>query len=356
MNVSNDRLFHVGFSADFVDENGSLVFPDIGLSLFDENAALSYEFLSNYRAEYLPDQLRNLDVVISLKPRVTAASLDGVERLCAIGRCGVGYDNVDLTACTEKDVAVFITPTAVVRPVAESIVLLILALSHNLVLKDRMVRRGQWPESTRQLGTEPRDRIVGTVGLGNIAAEAIRLLRPFGPARVLAFDPYVAQEKAEELGVEMTSLDELLRQADYVLVNCALTPATRGLIGERELSLMKPSAVIVNTARGPIIDQQSLIRALQAGQIRGAALDVFATEPLDGDSPLLTLDTVILTSHSLAWTQELFRDMGRADCEGALAILRGDVPQHVVNPDVLERPGFLKKLEGYKSSFAERKK
>lgn len=351
MSEINDGPFRVGFSADFLDENGSLVFPDIGLSLLDGIPGLSYEFLKDYRAEYLPDQLDNFDVVISLKPRVTAASLEGVERLCAIGRCGVGYDNVDLTACTKKDVAVFITPTAVVRPVAESIVLFILALSHNLVLKDRMVRRGQWTESTRHLGSEPRGRVVGTVGLGNIAMDAIRLLRPFGPARVLAFDPYVVPGRAEELGVEMTTLDELLREADYVLINCALTPATRGLIGERELNLMKSSAVIVNTARGPIIDQQSLIRALEAGRIRGAALDVFETEPVDSNSPLLALDTVILTSHSIAWTQELFRDMGQVDCQGALAVLRGEVPKHVVNQDVLERPGFLKKLEGYRSSF-----
>ncbi|MCL4401648.1 MAG: dehydrogenase, partial [Acidobacteria bacterium] len=113
-----------------------------------------------------PEQLRDFDVVISLKPRVTASSLEGVERLCAFGRCGVGYDNVDLAACTAKDVAVYITPSAVVRPVAESIVLFVLALSHNMVLKDRMVRQGRWVESTRQLGIEPRERVVGTIGLG----------------------------------------------------------------------------------------------------------------------------------------------------------------------------------------------
>ncbi len=116
-------------------------------------------------------------MLISLKPRVTSKSLDGIQRLCAIGRCGVGYDNVDLAACTEKDVAVFITPAGVVRPVAESIVLFVLALSHNLVLKDRFVRNGRWAESTRKLGREPRGRIIGTIGLGNIASEAVRLLK-----------------------------------------------------------------------------------------------------------------------------------------------------------------------------------
>jgi phosphoglycerate dehydrogenase-like enzyme len=352
VNAAGNNQFRVGLSADFLDESGLLVFPDIGLSLLSGIPGLSYEFLKEYRPEYLPEQLRDFDVFISLKPRVSAKSLEGVERLCAIGRCGVGYDNVDLAACTSKGIAVFITPAAVVRPVAESIVLFILALSHNLVMKDRMLRRGQWTESTRHLGTEPRDRVIGTIGLGNIANEAIQLLRPFGPARFLSFDPYVVEGRAQELGVEMTDLDDLLSRADYILVNCSLTAETRGLVGERELSLMKPTAVIINTARGPIIDQQALIRALQSGRIRGAALDVFESEPLAADSPLLQLDNVILTSHSIAWTQELFRDMGRMDCEGALALLHGESPHHVVNKDVLKHPAFLRKLASYRSAFA----
>src|SRR5580658_3712253 len=270
--------FRVGFSTDFLNELGSLVFPDLGLSLLDGVPGLSYEFLKEYRGEYVPEQLRDLDVLISLKPRVTADSLRGVQRLCAIGRCGVGYDNVDVAACTENDIALYITPTAVMRPVAESIVLFVLALSHNLVLKDRLVRQGRWVESTRKLGAEPRGRVVGTIGLGNIAGEAIRLLRPFGIARFLAFDPYAPAGRAQQLGVEITSLDTVLAESDYLLINCALTAETRGLIGQRELSLMKPEAVLVNTARGPIVNQSALIDALENGTIRGAALDVFEKE------------------------------------------------------------------------------
>jgi phosphoglycerate dehydrogenase-like enzyme len=346
---TKSRQFQVGFSADFRDEKSELVFPDIGLSLFEVAAPVAYEFLKEYRGEYISEQLRDLDVLISLKPRVTAASLQGVERLCAIGRCGVGYDNVDLAACTEHDIAVYITPTAVIRPVAESIVLLVLALSHNLVLKDRLVREGKWVESTRKLGHEPRDRVVGTIGLGNIAGEAIRLLRPFGIARFLAFDPYAPAGKAAQLGAENTDLDSVLRESDYLLINCALTNETRGLIGARELGLMKPDAFLVNTARGPIVNQSALIDALESGGIRGAALDVFEKEPLEADSRLMAMDNVILTSHSVAWTEELFRDMGRMDCEGALAVRRGEAPLHVVNREVLSRPRFLEKLAAYKA-------
>jgi phosphoglycerate dehydrogenase-like enzyme len=154
--------------------------------------------------------------------------------------------------------------------------------------------------------------------------------------------------------VQLADLHTILRESDYLLVNCALTPETRGLIGAREFDLIKPEAVLVNTARGPIIQQQALIEALESGRIRGAALDVFEKEPLESDSPLLRMDNVILTSHSIAWTVELFRDMGRMDCEGALAVARGEAPLHVVNRDVLGRPGFRAKLEAYRESRAER--
>jgi phosphoglycerate dehydrogenase-like enzyme len=348
------KSFRVALSADFCDQQGRPLFPDLGLSLLQEFPAISHEFLGEYRAEYAPEQLTGYDVLISLKPRITALSLQKASRLCAIGRCGVGYDNVDLDACTENGIAVFITPGGVIRPVAESIVLFMLALSHNLIVKDRLVRQGQWAQSTTRLGREPRQRVVGTIGLGNIAAEAIRLLKVFDVARFLAFDPYASSERALELGVELVSLEKLLRQSDYVLVNCPLTPETRGLLSQPQFALMKPDAVIINTARGPIIDQAALIHALETGLIRGAALDVFENEPLSPDSPLAAFDNVILSSHSIAWTEELFRDMGRIDCQGALAIYRGEMPQHVVNPLVLKRPAFLNKLEYYKAAFAAR--
>jgi D-3-phosphoglycerate dehydrogenase len=342
--------FRIGFSADFLKEDGTTAFPDIGLSLLDGHPGLAYDFMKDYKPQYEPRQLAPYDVVISLKPRVTEASVDGITRLCAIGRCGVGYDNVDLRACTERDIAVYITPQGVVRPMAESIVLLVLALSHRLVNKDRMIRKGMWVESTRQLGQEPRDRVIGTIGFGNIAREAVRLLRNFAPARVLAYDPFVSAEQAAATGVEMVKLDELLILSDYVLVNCPLLPETRGMLGARELALMKPGAFLVNTARGPIVNEDALIEALQARAIAGAALDVFEYEPLAEDSPLTTLDNVILTSHSIGWTFELFRDMGRMDCEGALTVARGEAPANVVNKDVLARPGFLRKLKAFREA------
>jgi phosphoglycerate dehydrogenase-like enzyme len=342
--------FRVGFSADFCREDGSLAFPDIGLSLLDAVPDIAYEFLPDFRTEYVPSQVSAYDVLISLKPRITSESLRGVDRLCAVGRCGVGYDNVDLIACTEQGVAVYITPGGVVRPVAESILLMMLALSHLLLEKDRMVRQGRWVESTHRLGREPRNRVVGTIGLGNIATEAIRLMRGLDVQRFLAFDPYASRSRAAELDVELVSLNQLLCESDYVLVNCPLTSETRGLVGAEQFFLMKRDAVLINTARGPIVDETALIDALRDGQIAGAALDVFEKEPLSAESPLASMDNVILTSHSIAWTEELFRDMGRIDCQGALAVYRGEVPAHVVNPQVLANPKFTAKLERLKAA------
>ena len=220
--------------------------------------------MSEYRAEYVPDQLADYDVLISLKPRVTAHSLEGVSRLCAIGRCGVGYDNVDLNACTEHGIAVYITPGGVVRPVAESIVLLVLRSRIACCRKTGWCARAAGQKAPHHLGREPRDRVVGTIGLGNIASEAIRLLKRAQMSDdFLPSIPTLPNSTHAELGVELVSLEELLRHSDYVLVNCPLTPETRGLIGAAQFALMKPDAVLINTARGPIVNEAALIEALQ---------------------------------------------------------------------------------------------
>jgi phosphoglycerate dehydrogenase-like enzyme len=332
-------------SADFLNENGALVFPDISLESLASSPSIKHRFLDRYLPEYTPEQLAGADVLLSLKPKVTARSLDGVERLCAIGRFGVGYDNVDLEACTGRDIAVYITRQAVIRPVASSIVLLVLAASHNLILKDRLVRRGEWAASTRALGREPRGRVLGTVGLGNIAREALRLLRPFELGRLLAHDPAVTADAAREMAVSLVSLEQLFEESDYVLINCPLTAETRGMIGESLLRRMKRDAVLINTARGPIVDEAALAGILAEGAIKCAALDVFEQEPLPAESPLPGFDNTILTSHSICWTHELFRDMGREAFAGVLAIATGQPPANVVNPAVLTRPGFVRKLQ-----------
>jgi phosphoglycerate dehydrogenase-like enzyme len=168
--------------------------------------------------------------------------------------------------------------------------------------------------------------------------------------RVLAADPYVPIDRARQLGVELVDLDELMRQADFVCVHAHLDPSTRGLIGANQLALMKPSAYFINCARGPIVDERALVSALQQRRIAGAGLDVFEHEPLPLDSPLLSLDNVVLSPHTMAHTFELGLAMGEINSRQVLSAARGDAPEGIVNRQVLDRAGFQHKLSARRSA------
>jgi D-3-phosphoglycerate dehydrogenase len=214
---------------------------------------------------------------------------------------------------------------------------LLLALAHQLLVKDRLTRTGRWAEKLDHMGTGLTGRTLGLVGLGNIGREIAALARPFG-LHVLAADPYTAPAQAAAVGVELYALDDLLRRADFVCVCCALTPETYHLLDARRLALMRPSAFLVNVARGPIVDQRALAAALQERRLRGAGLDVFEREPIQPGDPLLALDNVILTPHAIAWTDECFAGNGRQACEAILAVAGGRLPAHIVNRAALAHP------------------
>ena len=334
--------FRVGLTRDFLNAEGKLNY-EIGLELFAENPNIEYEFFSDFTPEVTPGQIADFDAVISLMPRYTKDSFAGVKRLTAIARCGVGYDMVDLEACSENDILCFITPQGVRRPVAVSVLTFVLSLSSRLLEKDALIRAGKWDEKTDYMGWGVTGKTIGSVGLGGIAREFFKLARPLDIS-MIACDPFVSEKEARELGVAKVDLQTLLRQSDFLCINVPLARETHHLIGEKELGLMKPSAFLINTARGPIVDQKALTKALQERKIRGAALDVFETEPIDPSDQLLKLDNVILSPHGIAWTDEMFRGMGEADVRGILEIAKGRVPESVVNTDVLERAGFKKKL------------
>ncbi len=343
--------FRIGLTRDFLSEKGELVFKDMGLSLLDEVSDIEYEFMGELSPVVRPDQIKDYDGVISLKPKYARESFEGVQRLTVIGRFGVGYEMVDLDACTDADVMLFITPDGVRRPVAGGVVTLMLALCRRLLIKDNLVRTGRWNDKIFHMGTELRDRVLGSVGLGNIGSEVFRLVKPFGMKRFIAYDPYVKQNYADTLGVELVDLDTVMRESDFVTINCPLTPETRHLIGAREMALMKPTAYFINTARGGIVDQKALTEALQNNRIQGAGLDVLEEEPIRDDDPLLELDNVILTPHAVSWTDECFRDVGMLDCKGMIKVMRGEVPDHVVNKGVLDKPGLKAKLRRYQERW-----
>jgi D-3-phosphoglycerate dehydrogenase len=229
------------------------------------------------------------------------------------------------------------------RPVATSILLMILALSHKLLIKDKLTRTGRWTETTSHMGDGLTGKTVGSIGVGNIGSELFRLLGPLNMHHV-AYDPYAKADDAAKISVRLTDKDTVLREADFVCVNTPLTPETRGMIGDREFALMKPTAYFVNTARGPIVDEGALIRALQQKRIAGAGLDVFAHEPIGADNPLLAMDNVIVTPHSLCWTDELFRNNAESAFRSVVAVATGRTPTFVVNRDVLTHPDVASRL------------
>ncbi len=335
--------FRVALTGDFFASDGSTKYPDIGLSVFDGQNSVEWSAFAEHRPQIGPEQVAGANGVIVLTPAVTAETVSQADDLLAIGRFGVGYDAVDVMACTLADVAVFITAGAVDRPVAEATVGWMIALSHQMLVKDQLVRTGRWDERSRYMGRELRDRTFGAVGLGGIGRATVGLLRGFGMKPPLAFDPFLDPEAARSAGVMSVSLDELLVEADFVSIHCPLTDATRGLIGSRELALMKPDAYLINTARGGIVDEDALFTALTDRRIAGAALDCFADEPVVKPHRFGELDNVLLAPHCIAWTDELFRDIGRAACEGMLDLSLGKIPRGVVNPDVFDRPGFCEK-------------
>ena len=194
-----------------------------------------------------------------------------------------------------------------------------------------------------------RDR--GIVGLGNIGAEVARLAAPFD-MNLIAHDPFISAETAAAVGVKLVSLQEVFTESDVLSLNCPLSPETTGLVDARHLSLMKPTSYLINTARGPVVDEQALIEALQGGVIAGAGLDVFEKEPPDDDNPLLSMPQVILSPHALCFTDQCMAGLGVADVEACLGVMSGTAPRNLANPAVLDSPEFKKRMDALRQRFS----
>jgi phosphoglycerate dehydrogenase-like enzyme len=353
----------VALTGDFLNEAGVPAYGDAGLPLLERCPWVRHHFLRDqapraddpgywehfYSLEVRPEHLAGVDGLIVLRPWVTRGTFaGGAEDLVVIGRSGAGYDKIDVAACTANDVALFNAPLALNHSTASSALLFMLALAKRLPQQERVARSGRWQEQAAVMGAEVLGRTLGIIGLGHSGRELVRLVAPFG-MHVLAHSPHADPAEAASLGVRLTSLDDLLRESDFVSLHCRLTERTRRLLGAAELALMKPTAYLVNVARGELIDQPALVAALRAGRIAGAGLDVFEEEPLPPGDPLTGLDNVILTPHWSASTTDVWRATGRAMAEGMLRAAVGTVPADVVNREVLDRPGFRAKL----ARFAE---
>jgi len=297
-----------------------------GGTLFNTKAASPRE---------LVDRLAGAAVAINVRSYslFDAAVLRALPELKLLSILGTGTDNVDLNAATELGIVVTNTPGASTVSVAELTLALMLSAARHVALADRKVREGVW---YHQHGFELRGKTLGVVGLGLIGQEVARLGKALGMS-VLAWSFRQDEQRAAAVGASQTELDDLLRRSDVVTLHVRASAQTAGLIGKRELGLLKPTAILINTARASVVDQDALIAALQEKRLAAAALDVFPIEPIPADSPLLKLDNVVLSPH-VGWvTNEASERLAQMPVDNIVAYLEGR-PQHVVNPAALEHP------------------
>ncbi len=263
------------------------------LDELDAAPGVEWHFLEHDGPEADPADVAGVDALLVFAQRVSERSLQAADRLRVLARIGVGYDNVDLGACSRRGILLTTTPDAVRRPMASGALALLLGLAHRIVIKDRLVRAGGWQRRFEHIGEGLQGKTLGLLGFGNIARELSLLARPL-ELRQIAYTPRLRPADAAAAGVEAVSLEVLLRESDFLVVACPLNDETRGLLDAGRLALMKPTASLVNIARGAVIDEDALADALREGRLAGAALDVFTQEPIDPSNPLLALDQVIV--------------------------------------------------------------
>ncbi len=325
------NTFRVGITADVLQSDGTPIFGNAPLALLDR-PGIAWEIMDNNSSEVTPAHAARYDAICAMLTRVTPTSLSGPDkRLKLIARFGVGYDTIDVPACNAAGVWLTIAPDGVRRPVATSALTLILMLAQKVLIKDRLTRSGRWAEKLDHMGTGLTGRTLGSIGIGNIGAELFHLAKPLDMLAI-AHDPAIDQAQAAAMGIRLVDMDTLFRESDFLAVNCPLNEHTRALVDARKLALMKPTAYLINTARGPIVDEKALIAALANGKIAGAGLDVFEQEPTPESNPLVQMDNVVLTPHAICFTDECLRSLAESAFRAVIDVAQGRMPPYVVNP------------------------
>ena len=280
-------------------------------------------------AELRADLAEAVGLVVRSETKVTADLLDQAPKLAIVGRAGVGVDNIDVPAATARGIYVVNAPTGNVTAAAEHALALALALLRNIVPADASVRRGEWTRG-KLIGYELRGRTLGLVGIGRVGSLVAKRAAAF-EMRIVAHDPFATEGLARALGAELMDLDQLLGEADVISIHAPLTEKTRGLIDARAFGAMRPTAVLVNCARGEIVDLDALADALEGGRIGGAAIDVFPLEPLPPDARIRTAPRTILTPHIAGSTVEAQQNVALDVARQVLDVLEGKVPHDAVN-------------------------
>ncbi len=272
--------------------------------------------------ERLIELVKDVDaIIVRSKPKVTRKVIEAAPKLKVIGRAGVGLDNIDLEAARERGIKVVNSPESSTRSVAELAFGLLFAVARKIALADRKMREGVWVKE-QAMGIELEGKTLGVVGFGRIGYQVARIANAFG-MNVLLYDPVPNEERAREVGGKFVDLETLLRESDVVTLHVPLIDATYHLINEERLKLMKPTAILINAARGEVVDTNALVKALKEGWIAGAGLDVFEEEPLPADHPLTKLDNVVLTPHIGASTVEAQTRAGIQIAEQVVKALKG---------------------------------
>lgn len=272
-------------------------------------------------------------MIQSLRPLLTRDVIEGLEQCRCIVRLGTGYDNVDVEAATEQGILVCNTPTYCIDDVADHALALLMDGVRHVARQDRWIRAGRWDRTGARPARRTKGCTMGFIAFGRIARALAQRVSGFGMT-LLAYDPYIDADTAAHYGVEKVELDELLPRADFISVHCPLTDETHHLLGSREFGMMKEGVFIVNTSRGPVIDEAALVEALRSGKVWGVGLDVFEREPLPLDSLLRQFDNVTFTPHVGANSEESVADVYHLACEIAIDVCNGRWPQWVVNPEV----------------------
>ncbi len=289
-----------------------------------------------------PDELLphvgNADALMVQWAKINRQVIDCLSQCKVISRFGIGVDMIDLAAAGERGIMVCNTPDYCIEEVSTHTIGFLLMLNRRLLPQHLHVRAGKWASPPGGAPSRLSNQVLGVIGMGNIGRAVVHKARCLGVS-VLVYDPYVRSEQAAELGAEQVSLDALLRLSDYVTIHCPLNDDTRHLIGKAQLEQMKPSAFLINMARGPIVDQAALYQALVDGTIAGAALDVLEKEPAPPDEPLLKLDNVIFTPHLSSWSVESLVQLRQDAARNVIIALQGKQPRSIVNRQYL---GWMK--------------
>lgn len=293
--------------------------------------------------EDLIQMCKEADGLLNQYSFLTRRVLENLPRCMVIARYGVGVDSIDLKAATDVGIVVANVPDYCSDEVADHTVALILTLVRKTAFFDRKVRSGQWDFRSGIPIHRIRGKTMGLIGSGRIGMEVARRISAFG-VRVMAFDPYIKKTDEE---IELTNLDALLKDSDFISIHCPLNESTRHLIGEKEFQKMAKRPFLINTSRGPIIDEKALIQALKEGLVSGAGLDVLEKEPPDSQNPLLQMENVVLSPHAAFYSEESISELKRRTAENVSSVLLGKWPKSVVNPEVMGKTrAFISKPLG----------